>query len=257
MKLSVAIIAMNEEGIIGKTLNAVKNIADEIIVVDSHSTDKTVEIAEAMGAKVFVEDWKGDGLQKQSAMDKCQGEWILYLDADEVVSEGLANKIVDIIHNEKEKKIFTINFQGVCFGKILNHGGWDSSYHIRLIKRGYAYWNANYVHPEFVTDEKIYKIKEKIYHYTYDSLEDYFNKFNSYTTQAAIQLYNERRKAGVVKIILDPIYKFIRNYIFRLGFLDGKEGFVLAASQALYTMAKYYKLYEIYENKMYIDNKNM
>ena len=252
MKLSVAMITLNEEKILDKTLAAIKDIADEIVIVDSGSTDKTKSIAQKYNAKFFVESWKGYGPQRNSAIDKCSGEWILNIDADEEISPKLKDRIKKIKEENSDKKVYSINFTSVCFGKKIKHGGWSNSYRIRLFRKEAGRFNDNMVHEEFQTGDKVYTLKEEIYHHSYISLEDYFNKFNRYTTEGAIEYYKKGKKSNVFQIAINPMFKFLRMYIIRLGFLDGIEGFVLACTSAMYTMVKYYKLKEIYRNKTYI-----
>jgi glycosyltransferase involved in cell wall biosynthesis len=251
MKISVGIITFNEEKILGNTLDSVKNIADEIIIVDSHSTDETVKIADSFGAKVFIEDWKGFGAQKNSAIDKCKGEWVLLIDADEVISSALSSKIKQIINGNSDTFVYKINRCCVCFGKELRHGGWSNQYAVRLWKNGLVRIDDKLVHEGFMTNESIGKIKEKIYHYTYLTFQDYFERFNKYTTLAAREYYKKKKKASFLKIVMNPFLKFINMYFFRKGFLDGLEGFVIACASALYTMAKYFKLREMYRNNAY------
>lgn len=248
MKLSVGIITFNEDRIIGKTLEAIKEIADEIIIVDSYSQDKTVEIAKSYEAKIYSEEWKGFGPQKNSVIDKCSGEWILLIDADEVVSPELSAKIKTIIDGNNEYSIYKINRCCVCFGKELKHGGWSNQYAVRLWKNGAVRIDDKLVHEGFVTNNKIGKIKEKIYHYTYLTLHDYFIIFNKYTTLAAKEYFRRDKKASILKIIFNPLFTFIKMYMLRLGFLDGVEGLMIASSSALYTMVKYFKLREMYKN---------
>lgn len=256
MKLSVAMITLNEERILEKTLCAVKEIADEIVIVDSGSTDNTETIARKYGAKFFVEPWKGYGPQRNSAIDKCSGDWVLNIDADEELSPALQKKIAEIKNSDKdnkdEKKVYSVNFTSVCFGKKIKHGGWSNSYHIRLFRKDAGRFNDSMVHEEFQTEEKVYTLHEDIYHHSYVSLEDYFKKFNRYTTEGAIEYYKKGKKSNIFQIALNPLFKFIRMYVIRLGFLDGVEGFVLACTSAMYTMVKYYKLSEIYRNGSYI-----
>ena len=249
MKLSIGIITLNEEKTLGKVLDSVKEIADEIIVVDSGSADKTVEIAKSFGAKVSNEDWKGFGPQKNSVLDKCSGEWILLLDADEIVSPELAQKVKSIINNVTSYSVFKINLCSVCFGKELKHGGWSNNYHIRLWKNGTVGYDDSLVHEGFITNENIGKINEKIFHHTYLTLQDYFDKFNRYTTLGAKEYYRRNKKVSLFNLTLNPFFKFIRMYFIRGGFLDGVEGFMIASASAMYTMVKYFKLREIYKNR--------
>ena len=127
MKLSVAMITMNEERILEKTLESVKDIADEIVIVDSGSSDRTEEIAKKYGTKFYVESWKGYGPQRNSAIDKASGEWILNIDADEEISPELQKKILEIKSSTDDRSVFNVNFTSVCFGKKIRYGGWSNS----------------------------------------------------------------------------------------------------------------------------------
>ncbi|MCI7223562.1 MULTISPECIES: glycosyltransferase family 2 protein [Fusobacterium] len=253
MTLTVSIITLNEEKNLARTLESVKKFADEIVIVDSGSTDKTEEIAKSFNAKFYFQKWLGYGPQRNKAIELASSEWVLNIDADEEISEELAKKIADIKDDKNDKiDVFKINFMSVCFGKKIKHGGWSNSYRIRLFKKNSGRFNENNVHEEFITNSHIGKINEYILHHSYSDLEDYFTKFNKYTTLGAIEYYKKNKKASLVSIVLNPIYKFIRMYFFRLGFLDGLEGFILAITSSLYTMVKYYKLKEIYRNNAYI-----
>lgn len=255
MRISVAMITFNEEKVLETTLNSVKDLVDEIVIVDSGSRDKTEEIAKKYGAKFFVEPWKGYGAQKNSAIEKCNGEWILNIDADEEISVELSKKIKDIIE-KNEDNVYEINRQSVCFGKKLKYGGWGSSYAIRLFKKNSGKYNKNEVHEKFETEKKVLKIKEKIYHHSYLTMEDYFIRFNRYTTEGAKEYYKKNKKVNFLDIFLNPIYKFIKMYIIRLGFLDGIEGFVIASTSSMYSMIKYFKLREMYRNGSYVQKDN-
>lgn len=253
MTLTVSIITLNEEKNLARTLESVKKFADEIVIVDSGSTDKTEEIAKNFNAKFYFQKWLGYGPQRNKAIELASSEWVLNIDADEEISEELAKKIADIKDDKNDKiDVFKINFMSVCFGKKIKHGGWSNSYRIRLFKKNSGRFNENNVHEEFITNSHIGKINEYILHHSYSDLEDYFTKFNKYTTLGAIEYYKKNKKASLVSIVLNPIYKFIRMYFFRLGFLDGLEGFILAITSSLYTMVKYYKLKEICRNNAYI-----
>ncbi len=246
MKLSVGIITFNEEKILGKTLESVKNIADEIIIVDSNSTDSTVEIAKNYGAKVFTEGWKGFGPQKNSVLEKCNGEWILLIDADEVLSEELIVKLKGIVNLESsDYQVYEINRCSVCFGKELKYGGWSNQYATRLWKNGAGILNNNLVHERFESEYPKGKIKEKIYHYSYLTFSDYILRFDKYTTLGAEEYLKKGKKSNLFNILINPIFKFIRMYILRLGFLDGLEGLIIAIFSAMYTMTKYFKLREL------------
>lgn len=252
MGLSVAIITKNEAINIGRTLTAVCRFADEIVVVDSGSTDDTVNIAMMFGAKVFTEEWKGYGLQKNSAIEKCTNEWILNIDADEVVSDELAHTIMSIVSGKNAElankyDVFKVNRCSVCFGKEIKYGGWSNDYIIRLFRKGIGAYNDNVVHENFIykPDALCYNVNDKLYHHTYRSLTDYLTKYNKYTTESATQLVKSGKKVKPSKVVLNPIANFIKFYFVKRGFLDGIEGFILASFSALYSGVKYYKALEM------------
>jgi glycosyltransferase involved in cell wall biosynthesis len=246
MNLSVGLITYNEEKDIARTLAAVKDIADEIVIVDSGSNDKTIEIAKSFNAHVYMEDWKGFGNQKNSVIEKCQGKWILLIDADEEVSEPLRNSIRAIVSGEAtENEVYKIRFKTICFGKQIDHGGWSNFYRVRLFKNGAGKYDNKQVHETFVTSAPVGEIKEYINHYTYHNLEEYFNKFNDYTSKLAVQNHEKGKNKGVLGIYFSAKFKFWKMYIFQLGFLDGYEGYLLAKISSMYILVKYSKLREL------------
>ena len=244
MGLSVGIITYNEEKNILKVIKAVEKIADEIIIVDSNSTDNTVDLVKKNGAQVFVESWKGYGPQKNSVIEKCNQDWILLIDADEIVSEKLGERIFEIINSKPEFEVYEVNFTAVCFGKIIKHGGWSNHYRVRLFRRGSGLYNDREVHEKFVTKSLSGKIKEELYHYTYDNITDYFDKMNRYTSEAANYYKLNNKKKLFLIFYFDSIFKFFKMYIVKLGFLDGYEGYLLAKLASIYVFIKYAKLKE-------------
>jgi len=243
MKLSVGLITFNEEKIIKKTLEAIREIANEIVIVDSLSTDRTVEIAKEMGAIVYSEEWKGFGPQKNSVIEKCKGEWILLLDADEVVSDELRENIIEIINSPDSHDVFMIKRSSICFGKKIKHGGWNSDYVIRLWKNGCVRIGEELVHEQYISSKPTHNIDQILWHYTNFSIDKYFNKFNSYTSLGAEEYFKRGKKATFIKLYLSPLFKFVKDYFFRLGFLDGTVGFLLAATGSYSVYVKYLKLY--------------
>ncbi len=246
MRLSVGLITYNEEKDLSRTLDAVKDIADEIVIVDSGSSDRTIEIAGSFGARVYSEEWKGFGEQKNSVIDKCKGKWILLIDADEEISVSLKEEIRKIISTESPTtEVYKIRFKTICFGKKINHGGWSNFYRTRLFLNGSGRYDNKQVHETFITDKPIGFIREDINHYTYRNLEEYFSKFNDYTSKLAVQ-YNQKGKSkSVLNIYISTKFKFFKTYILKLGFLDGYEGYLLAKISAMYVLVKYSKLREI------------
>lgn len=250
MNLSVGIITYNEERDLSVTLNAVKDIADEIVIVDSGSTDRTPEIAQSFGAKFFVEEWKGFGKQKNSVIDKCQGRWILLIDADEEVSPSLKEEIRKVISKEKnEVKVYKLNFTTFCFGREIRYGGWSNFYRIRLFEKGSGKYDDREVHENFISSGPIGMIREKICHHTYYDLNDYLSKFNEYTSKSAKHYYQDGKKKSVLSAYFSSCFHFFKTYFIQLGFLDGYEGFLLSKLSAMTVLIKYSKLRELYRQK--------
>jgi len=252
MTLSVCSVSYNEEWIIARTFNAVKDIADEMILVDSGSTDRTREIAASLGVKVFIEDpYLGCGLQKNVAIDKCTGDWILFLDADEVVNEELKAEIVRIINLPDAADIYRVRFQSYCFDRLIKHGGWSSFYKVRLFKKGAGKFSVHIIHSFFegrkdAVIEKINKKNANILHYTYTDLTHFIEKNNRYTNEKALMLYRLGRKPQSIKLVFSPIIRFFKSYFFKLGFLDGIDGLVLSILGSWYSMLQYFKLRELW-----------
>ena len=253
MKLSVCIITLNEEANIGRTLKSVQPlVADgqgEIIVVDSGSTDKTVEIAKSYGAKVFTEPWKGFAAQKNSAIEKAQGEWILSLDADEEVTTIRPN--IDKILLHHPARVWEINRRNLFLGRWIKHGGFYPDAKLRLFRRGEARFKAHLVHETVelagANDpgaEPLHSIAE-VTHHAYPTLSGYIEHMNKYSSLgAAMEVEKGRRGFSLINIVIRPWATFIYNYIFRLGFLDGKEGLLLHMYHAVYVSWKYAKVWE-------------
>ncbi|OQY10627.1 MAG: hypothetical protein B6I28_00700 [Fusobacteriia bacterium 4572_132] len=244
MGISVSMITFNEEVKLEKTLKSVYKWVDEIIIVDSHSTDKTVDIAKKFGAKVYCEEWKGFGKQKNSALEKCTQDWILVIDADEEITKELAEEILLEVRKPKGN-VYKIPRISYCFGKKTRH----KDFAIRLVKNKIGKYNNKEVHENFESEEKIFKLKNNINHYTYTDLKEYLEKFNKYTSLAAIQMFEKGKNINIFILILNPFYKFIKKYIFKLAFLDGKNGFLLSILSAYYNLIKYAKLWELKENE--------
>jgi glycosyltransferase involved in cell wall biosynthesis len=255
MNLSVAIITKNEERILEKTLKSVRAIAEEIVIVDSGSTDRTEEIAISFGAQFYKEDWKGYGPQKNSAIDKCKGPWILNIDADEVLSDELQKEIAEIKSSGEEGVIYCIHRRAVVFGKEIRHGEWRKTTPIeRLFPKNSGRYNDKFVHENFISEIKRIPLHGFIYHHTYLTLTDYFQRFNRYSTEAALEYRKWGKKYHLWKLAFEPAFKFFREYLLKLGFLDGVEGLVLAAGGAMFVMTKYFKLREL-EKKQSGPNK--
>lgn len=248
--LSVAIITFNEEENLRRTLASVKDIADEIIVVDSHSSDRTVEIAREFGAKVFVEDWKGFAAQKNSALDKCTCDWILSLDADEEVSAELAEEIPQWFPDTINWG-FWIPRRNHFLGKWVRHGGLYPDRKLRLFKNNFVRFEDRTVHEDAHPLESAnwidtQPIMADLIHHQYPTLTAYIEHMNRYSSLGAEMVVEKRGRVGfsVMNIVVRPIATFVYNYFFRLGFLDGKEGLLLHLYHSVYVSWKYAKAWE-------------
>ena len=250
MTLSVAMITMNEEANLPRTLDSVR-FADEIIIVDSFSTDRTLEIASSYNAKIFVEPFKGHGGQKNSAIDKCTSDWILLLDADEVLSDKLQHSIRHLLSSTPDRSAFWINRSNLIFGRWMRHGGFYPDRKLRLFRRGSARMtNEASPHSTPFHDGPAGRIDGDLLHYAYPTLSLYLEHMNRYSSEMA-KLAVQRGKtsqnpvAFVWNVVLNPLATFAYNYIFRLGFLDGREGLLLHLYHSVYVSWKYSKAWEL------------
>lgn len=255
MQLSVVIITFNEEANIGRTLaSAQPLVADgkgEIIVVDSGSTDRTVEIAKSFGAKVFVEEWKGFAAQKNSAIDKATGNWILSLDADEELSHGLAEDIDEICRGPAEDGFgsedgYWIKRENQFLGRSLRHGGFWPDPKLRMFRRGMGRVENRSVHETFQATGRLGTLYYPLLHHSYPTLSDYIEHMNRYSSLGAEMVVAKGKvRFSVINIVLRPLFTFIYNYFFRLGFLDGREGLLLHLYHSVYVSWKYAKAWEL------------
>lgn len=248
MTLSVCIITLNEEANIARTLHSVKGIADEVIVVDSGSTDATVALAQANGARVFVEPWKGFARQKNSALAKASCDWILSLDADEEVSPELAASIAALLKSATPPQFtgYTMNRRNLYFGKWIRRCGYYPDPKLRLIKRGAAEFELRAVHEDLKMSAPKGHLRGDLIHHAYPTLESFIDHANRYSSLGAGMVIAEK-KAGFsfINIVLRPLARFIYSYFFRLGFLDGREGLLVLMNHAAYVSWKYAKAWEM------------
>ena len=251
MSLSVCIITFNEEANIRRTLESVKGLADEIIVVDSGSTDSTVAIAQSFGAKVFVEPWKGFAVQKNSALAKAGSDWILSLDADEEVSPELAASIKSLFHSQGDLPFdaYTMNRRNMYLGRWIRHSGYYPDPKMRLVRRALAEFELRAVHEDMKKLPRTGHLQGDLIHHAYPTLQDFIEHANRYSSLGAEMVVAER-KAGfsIINILLRPLVRFIYMYIFRLGFLDGREGLLVLMTHASYVSWKYSKAWELSRN---------
>jgi len=248
MQLSAVIITRNEESNIKRCLESVR-FADEIIVVDNNSSDKTVPIAESLGAKVYTTTWKGFGAAKQEGVNYASGEWILSIDADEEIPEMLAKEIQAKLASTNGCAGYYLNRKTMFLGKWINHCGWYPDYVIRLFQKNKGEFDDAIVHEKAVVDGAVGYLNVDMLHYSYPDLESYLNKFNRYTTLGAEEAFRKGKKAGWFDILIKPPVSFIKHYIVKQGFRDGWAGLVLSALSAMSVMVKYAKLRTLQNNR--------
>ncbi len=248
LPISVAIIALNEEERLPGCLASV-DFAREVVVIDSGSTDKTVDIATSFGAKVFVEAWQGFGRQKQLAIDHCSQPWILVLDADERVSPELAVELQAVVESGVHNAAYSMPRKNFFCGRWIRHAGWWPDRIVRFFQAGKARISDRLVHEGLVVDGSVGKLQAAIFHHTNRNLAQTMAKMNSYSTAGAVELHRTGVNGSLLKAISRSSWAFMYNYLFRLGFLDGWEGFVQAVCDATNIFFKYAKLWEMTRNE--------
>lgn len=243
--ISAAIITFNEEENIVRTLESLKNFVDEIVIIDSGSSDRTIEIAKESGAKVFSEKWKGYSEQKNSLIEKCSSEWILFLDADEVITDELKNSIFKNLSAENTFDGYFISRKTYYLGKLLKHS-WQPDLKLRLVnKKSNPIWIGNEIHEKLEIDGKTGCLDSYLIHFSYKDISHHFRKTLNYSLISAKDYYNNKKKFSLYKLILNPCVAFIKMYFINLSMLDGIRGFIAAFSSAFYTFMKYLHLWEI------------
>ncbi|HEV8047520.1 MAG TPA: glycosyltransferase family 2 protein [Terriglobales bacterium] len=254
MTLSVVLITYNEERNLPPTLESVMPLVrdgkGEIIVVDSGSTDRTVEIAQSYGAKVFVETWKGFAAQKNSAMDRASMDWVLQLDADETLEPGLAPEIEVALQTDSTTRGFWIPRKNFFLGRWIRHGGFYPDPKLRLVRRGAGQFEEYGAHPTMKVSGPTSRFSHALLHHAYPTLRGYIDHMNSYSSMGAeVAVAQGRRSFSFTDIVIRPALTFIYNYFFRLGFLDGREGLLLHLYHSGYVSWKYAKAWELTRKK--------
>ncbi|MCH7761307.1 glycosyltransferase family 2 protein [candidate division TA06 bacterium] len=246
--LSVVVLTHNEEKNIEECLRSVE-WADEIIIVDSNSTDGTTEVARRWTEKIYQRKWEGFGPLKNFGIEKAMGDWILSLDADERVTEELKREIQEVLQNKNPIQGYYLPRRAFFLGRPIRAGGWYPGYVLRLFQREKGRFNHSLVHEALQVKGKVGYLKEELLHYTDTDLHHYLEKLQQYTSLAAEELYERGVRSNLPRLLLRPPYFFFRMFIIRRGFLDGFHGFILAVLSAFYVFVKYAKLWEKERNQ--------
>lgn len=246
-RVSVVIITFNEERNIGRCLNSVKNIADEIIIVDSNSTDRTLKIAEEFNAIIFQKEFISYADQKNFANSKAKNNFILSLDADEALSDELILSIQKVL-KAPLNKAYQLNRRTNYCGQWINYSGWYPDPKIRLFDKNYAAWGGPSLHEILIvkSNTEIGFLKGDLLHYSFYTKADHDKQLEKFSTIAAQDLFSQHKKASIYSLYIKPINRFLTDYIFKRGFLDGKAGLIICLSSSKAMHLKYAKLKKLY-----------
>ncbi len=252
LPISACIIAGNEAHRITPTLQSLHGWTSEIIVLLNDTvTDATDKIAESFGAKVFREPWKGYGPQKNSAGKKAGQKWLLNLDADEVVSDELRQEIIAIFQNPGNRPppaAFSFPRRSFFCGRWIRHGDWYPDRKVRLWQKAAGEWQGD-VHERLVLEGPVIALQSNLLHYSNESIDHMLQKGIRYANEFAGSCRRENRRITLIHLVIRPPWRFLRGYVFKLGFLDGWRGFSIAWMTAFYTFLRYFKAFEARQNK--------
>ncbi len=247
--ISVAIITKNESHIIGETLAAVQALTDDIVIGDTGSTDNTIEVAKQYGATVLQFDWQGFGHAKNRVAMATKYNWVLALDADEVLTDALILELKQLsLANQNE--LFVIPFLNFIGKHKLRYGDWTNVKKVRLFNKVFTTWEDKPIHENVIrpAGTVVKELKSALYHYCHQDLFEYAKKMTYYGNEMAQLYFNEGKKASFFKLYIYPRFYFYYNYFIRLGFLDGVTGYEAAKMSAYYVFIKYHRLRELQNN---------
>jgi glycosyltransferase involved in cell wall biosynthesis len=248
--LSAIVITRNEAHNLHDCLQSMHGLVDEIIVVDSQSTDSTVEIAQQHGAKVTQpSDWPGFGPQKNRALELATCDWVFSIDADERVTPELAAEIKDVLAAGDANVAYKLPRLSSYCGKFIHHAGWQPDYVLRLFKRGTARFSDDLVHERVVTQQPVHALHHHLLHYSYLNFSQVLSKVDAYSTASAKQAYARGKRSSVAGALGHGAWAFFRTYVIRRGFLDGAHGLALSISNAETSYYKYVKLWQMQQSE--------
>lgn len=247
MKLSSIVIAKNEENNIGKCVQSQLKCVDEIIVIiDEESTDRTEDIVQSFkNVRYFKTKWQGYSKTKQHAVSLTTNEWILWIDADEAISDKLQIELNEFKNTQPAFNAYSIKRRAYFLGRWIKHSGWYPGRVTRLFNKKFVSFSENGVHEHLIVNGETGELKNDLEHYTDPSIHHYFEKYNRYTSLAAEEMFDRHKKFSLTDITIRPISLFIKMYFLKAGFLDGIHGFILAVFSSAYVFTKYCKLWEL------------
>ncbi len=250
--VSAFIICYNEQDNIGDCLRSIA-FCDEIVVIDSFSNDNTVSIAEALGAKVVQRKWPGFKNQKTFGLSCATYDWVLNLDADERVSDELRESILEVLRAEKEDPNKEDGAVGYYINRVVyylnrwwRNGGWYPEHRLRFFKKSATTWGGIDPHEKAIVEGPTSTLRGELYHYTYKSMDDHFQRLQNYSMIAAREEYERGRKFKLRQLIFNPVFRFFKFFVLKKGYREGIAGFIVAVAESYYTFMKYAKLWEIY-----------
>lgn len=244
--ISLFIITKNEAHHVQACLQSVRELVQEIIVVDSASTDGTAALCKQLGARVYDQPFENFTKQKNAALSKVTGEWALSLDADETLTPELAEEIKQAVLSDKYDG-YELPRVNDFLGKRMHHSGIKKEYILRLVRTSKARFEGGKVHEKLVVQGKTARLKNVFIHHPYDDIETYFAKFNKYTTLAAQTMYENGKRVCLLRVLLTVPFEFARRYLLKAGFLDGMRGLIWASFSCFYVFVKYMKLWYLQE----------
>lgn len=248
LPFSITIITYNEEKNIGRCIDSVAGMTDDVVVVDSFSTDETEKICRNKNVHFYKNEFKGYLEQKNYAASLTKYDYVLSLDADEALSDDLRLAINDALQNPNAEGFSFNRLTNYC-GKWIKHCGWYPDKKIRIYNKNKARWAGHRIHEylQFGNDCKIEHLKGDLLHYSYYTISDHIQQSDKFTSIFALELYEKQKKITVIKIVFSPVIRFLRDYILKLGILDGYYGFIVCAISAHAAFLKYVKLKQIYQ----------
>ena len=242
-KISAVIITKNEEHNIERCLKSLHWV-DEVVVVDSGSTDRTLEICRKYNCKIIETEWLGYGITKQLSVNTAHHDWVLSIDADEQVTPESVDVIKSVLESPKHHA-YKIKIKSFYLGKAIKHSSWGNEFKLRIFNKKFGNYNDNEIHESIIIEGETSQIKAEFNHYSYPTISSHVNKMDRYTDLQAVELKRKGKQYSLFTTVLLSMNKFISMYFFHLGFLDGKEGFILCSNSAYGVYLKYLKLREL------------